>query len=265
MLERTDETDGRAYSRWITLTNALAGLFCASLNFVDSTRTISPTLSFRPGGHHPPGVVDNLHLFHGALPREPVCTENLTPFLKLLPCKGRAGISSLLDGHRLFDSQWQAMALDVRPVCDDQGECFVEMVQNVDMAVDVERSIRRNGTSRLFTEGVNVDSPIPRRRPLDQLRCDQSKPYASDDICFPIEEKSNTPFTIEAIFGRSIKGACPVSQVGDGQVHIQLMPSIGIEPPPTSMSNNQAHYVLTGTPHDILIDRRRTFRCSSLI
>lgn len=137
--------DRRAYSRWITLTNALAGLFCASLNFVDSTRTISPTLSFRPAGHHPHGIVENLHLFHGALPREPVCTENLTPFLKLLPCKGRAGISSLLDGHRLFDSQWQAMTLDVRPVCDGD-ECFVEMVQNVDMAIDVERSIRRNGT-----------------------------------------------------------------------------------------------------------------------
>src|ERR1700738_5033568 len=110
--------DHSAYSQWVTLTNALAGLFCASLNFVDSTRTVSPALSFRPSGHHPVGVVDSLHLFHGALPREPVCTENLTPFLKLLPCKGRAGISSLLDGHKLFDSQWQAMALDVRPVCE---------------------------------------------------------------------------------------------------------------------------------------------------
>lgn len=138
------DPDGRAYSRWVTLTNALAGLFCASLNFVDSTRTISPALSFTPSSHHPSGVLENLHLFHGALPREPVCTENLTPFLKLLPCKGRAGISSLLDGHRLFDSQWQAMALDVRPVCEGD-ECFVEMVQNADMVIDVERSIRRNG------------------------------------------------------------------------------------------------------------------------
>ena len=147
------EGNSRAYSRWITLTNALAGLFCASLNFVDSTRTISPALSFRPSGHHPTGIMKNLHLFHGALPREPVCTENLTPFLKLLPCKGRAGISSLLDGHILFDSQWQAMALDVRPVCNDEGDdnanCFVEMVQNVDMVIDVERSIRRNGTKIL--------------------------------------------------------------------------------------------------------------------
>jgi len=115
---------------------------------VDSTRTISPLLSFRPSGHHPHGIEENLHLFHGALPHEPVCTENLTPFLKLLPCKGRAGTSSLLDGHRLFDSQWQAMALDVRPVCEG-GQCFVEMVQNVDMVIDVGRSIRRNGIAPL--------------------------------------------------------------------------------------------------------------------
>jgi GPI-anchor transamidase subunit T len=111
---------------------------------VDSTRTISPALSLRPSGHHPDGFNESLHLFRGALPREPVCTENLTPFLKLLPCKGRAGISSLLDGHRLFDSQWQAMALDVRPVREGDSY-YVEMVQNVDMVIDVERSIRRNG------------------------------------------------------------------------------------------------------------------------
>ena len=136
--------DDRAYSRWVTLTNALAGLFCASLNFVDSTRTISPALAFRPDGHHPSNITDNLHLFHGALPREPVCTENLTPFLKLLPCKGTAGISSLLDGHKLFDSQWQAMALDVQPVC-NENDCFVEMVQNVDAVINIDRTLRRNG------------------------------------------------------------------------------------------------------------------------
>jgi GPI-anchor transamidase subunit T len=120
---------------------------------VDSTRTTSPSLSFRPSGDHPPGFTENSHLFRGALPREPVCTENLTPFLKLLPCKGRAGISSLLDGHRLFDSQWQAMALDVRPVIED-GVYYLEMVQNVDMVIDVERSIRRNGIIRSIA-GIN--------------------------------------------------------------------------------------------------------------
>jgi GPI-anchor transamidase subunit T len=227
------------------LTNALAGLFCASLNFVDSTRTISPALSFRPSGHHPQRIIPNLQLFHGALPHEPVCTENLTPFLKLLPCKGRAGISSLLDGHRLFDSQWQAMALDVRPFCEGD-ECYVEMVQNVDMVINIDRSMRSNGIVSIELQ-VDLDSPIPRPDPLDQLRCDQSKEYASPDVCFPVEHLSNSPFSIEEIFGRSISGACPVSQPGEvGQVHLKVFPDVEITPPPTISANDIAHYVLTG-------------------
>src|SRR6266536_4601331 len=77
----------RADGRWLTLTNALSGLFCASLNFIDSTRTTRPVMSFQPSGDHSNSTLSNLHLLHGTLPREGVCTENLTPFLKLLPCK----------------------------------------------------------------------------------------------------------------------------------------------------------------------------------
>ena len=87
-----------------------------------------------------------LHLLHGTLPGEVVCTENLTPFLKLLPCKGKAGISSLLDGHKLFDASWQTMSIDVRRRCfGDQLECVVEIEQTVDMVVDIDRSKRPRG------------------------------------------------------------------------------------------------------------------------
>ena len=77
-----------------------------------------------------------------------MCTENLTPFLKLLPCKGKAGIASLLDGHKLFDASWQSMAIDVRSVCPADGsECSIEMEQTVDMVLDVQRSKRPRGQS----------------------------------------------------------------------------------------------------------------------
>src|ERR1700709_169692 len=118
----------RADGRWLTLTNALSGLFCASLNFIDSTRTTRPVMSFQPAGYHPNSTIANLHLLHGTLPREVVCTENLTPFLKLLPCKGKAGISSLLDGHKLFDASWQSMSIDVRPKCSAESSgCQMEI------------------------------------------------------------------------------------------------------------------------------------------
>lgn len=141
----------RAFSRWITLNNALSGLFCASLNFIDSTRTTRPVETFEPTGDHTTTSLSKLHLLHGTLPREVVCTENLTPFLKLLPCKGKAGISSLLDGHKLFDASWQTMSIDVKPVCPPGGsECLVEMEQTVDMVLDIERSKRPRGKPRVL-------------------------------------------------------------------------------------------------------------------
>ena len=143
---RMDTNYHRAFERWITLNNALSGLFCASMNFIDSTRTTRPVMAFEPVGDHKNSLINNLHLLHGALPREVVCTENLTPFLKLLPCKGKAGIASLLDGHKLFDASWQTMSIDVRPICPkDEAECVVEIDQTVDMVLDIERSKRPRG------------------------------------------------------------------------------------------------------------------------
>lgn len=130
----------RAFAKWITLTQSLSGLFCASLNFVDSTRTTRPVVSFEPTGDH--HETEGLHLLHGTLPGEVVCTENLTPFLKLLPCKGKAGISTLFDGHKLFDAAWQSMSVDVRPICPTGDECLVQIEQTVDMVLDIERSKR---------------------------------------------------------------------------------------------------------------------------
>ncbi|PUU81748.1 GPI transamidase component PIG-T [Tuber borchii] len=193
--------DSEADARWTTLNNALSGLFCASLNFIDSTRTIRPVMSFQPAGHHSPERLERLHLLHGTLPREPVCTENLTPFLKLLPCKGKAGISSLLDGHRLFDAQWQSMSIDVKPVCEESGKCQLQMEQTVDMVLDVERSLGKK------------DSPVPKPPPIEQLSCDQEKPYAGGDSCFPLSGVTDLPWSLSEMFGRPVRGSCPLAVV----------------------------------------------------
>ncbi|KAI9771399.1 MAG: Subunit of the glycosylphosphatidylinositol transamidase complex-like protein [Geoglossum umbratile] len=158
-------------------------------------------MSFQPSGHHSNSTIPNLHLLHGTLPREPVCTENLTPFLKLLPCKGKAGISSLLDGHKLFDASWQSMAIDVRPVCPENGsECILEIDLTVDMVLDIERSKRHR------------DNPIPRPRPVEDLICDGSKPYAADDLCYPLDSAFDQPWSLSEVFGRPIKGSCPLTE-----------------------------------------------------
>lgn len=192
------ETDEESVEKWATLTQSLSGLFCASLNFVDSTRTARPVRSFSLEGDHR-GSADNLRLLHGILPGEVVCTENLTPFLKLLPCKGKAGIASLLDGHKLFDSSWQSMSIDVRPVCPaGVGDCYMELSQTIDMVLDIERAKRPR------------DSPIPRPLPAEKLECDESKPYHSHDTCYPKESTEEVGWSIEEVFGRKIPGACPL-------------------------------------------------------
>ncbi|KAL7785880.1 GPI transamidase component PIG-T [Trichoderma ceciliae] len=194
------ETDDEADEKWLTLTNALSGLFCASLNFIDGTRTIRPVVSFQPEGDHPNTTLENTRLLHGVLPHEVVCTENLTPFLKMLPCKGKAGIASLLDGHKLFDASFQSMAIDVRPICPSEGECVLQLEQTVDMVLDVDRSKRPH------------DNPIPRPPPGHDLICDTTKPYHQPgDSCFPVDHLRGQDWTLSQIFGRTMKGTCPLT------------------------------------------------------
>lgn len=189
-------SEDEAFAKWTTLTQSLSGLFCASLNFIDSTRTTKPVLSFQSAGT-PKEQSQNVHLLHGVLPGEVVCTENLTPFLKLLPCKGKAGISSLLDGHKVFDASWQSMSIDVRPKCPTGLEnCQMEISQTIDVVLDIERSKRPR------------DNPIPRPIPLEHLVCDETKAYHSQDTCYPRDMIDEMPWKLQDIFGRTMAGAC---------------------------------------------------------
>ncbi|KAI0429363.1 Gpi16 subunit [Xylaria sp. FL1042] len=192
------DTEEEADLKWLTLTNALSGLFCASLNFIDETRTTRPVMSFQPEGDHG-SALENMHLLHGVLPHEIVCTENLTPFLKLLPCKGKAGVSSLLDGHKLFDASWQSMAIDIRPICPQGQECVLQIEQTIDMVLDIERSRRPRG------------NPIPRPPPGHDLKCNVTKPYHSGDTCFPADFAEGEDWSLDRLFGKFLKGTCPLT------------------------------------------------------
>lgn len=75
---------------WKELTSALSGLLCASLNFIDASNSISPEISFRlTGVDDLQNQLNSTHLRYATLPREIVCTENLTPWKKLLPCDSK--------------------------------------------------------------------------------------------------------------------------------------------------------------------------------
>uniref|UniRef100_A0A673JUT7 GPI transamidase component PIG-T-like n=1 Tax=Sinocyclocheilus rhinocerous TaxID=307959 RepID=A0A673JUT7_9TELE len=103
---------------WKELTNVLSGIFCASLNFIDLTNTVQPSASFKPLGLG--NATDHRFLRYATLPREIVCTENLTPWKKLLPCGSKAGLSVLLKSEKLFHSSFHSQAVHIRPVCQDE-------------------------------------------------------------------------------------------------------------------------------------------------
>ncbi|KAI0047315.1 Gpi16 subunit, GPI transamidase component [Auriscalpium vulgare] len=118
--------------RWKAIQNAFAGLFCASLGGMDTQRTTSPTRAFPPTGAMP----HNARLRHATLPAENVCTENLTPFLKLLPCPAHAGIAALLAPHRVFDADWHGLGVHVRW----RAGVGVELVLTVQAVMDPVRT-----------------------------------------------------------------------------------------------------------------------------
>jgi GPI-anchor transamidase subunit T len=56
------------------------------------------------------------------------------------------------------------------------------------------------------------DNPIPRPVPYEELKCDTSKPYHSHDTCYPLDETGDPDWSLRQIFGRTIKGSCPLSE-----------------------------------------------------
>lgn len=63
--------------RWNKLAHSLSGLLGGSINLLSKAQTIVPQLTFGE---------QNGKLRFGVLPSEAICTENLTPWVKLLPC-----------------------------------------------------------------------------------------------------------------------------------------------------------------------------------
>ncbi|KAF5741274.1 GPI transamidase component PIG-T-like [Tripterygium wilfordii] len=88
---------------WKNLTHTLSGLFCASINFLESSASYSaPEWSFPPASGS---------LRYGTLPREAVCTENLTPWLKLLPCRDKDGLSALMHRPSIYKGFYHSQRL----------------------------------------------------------------------------------------------------------------------------------------------------------
>ncbi|XP_037500042.1 GPI transamidase component PIG-T [Rhipicephalus sanguineus] len=150
-------------SAWKNLTNALSGQLCASLNFVDDTVTVSPKRSFRPQGWV--RSANSSLLRYAALPRESVCTENLTPWKKLLPCSSKAGLATLLHALQLFTANYMSLGLDLKTVCQDENclHAILELQMSVSLVIDAvaaQNGYQTWSLSKLFGAGLKTSCPL---------------------------------------------------------------------------------------------------------
>ncbi|XP_046385866.1 GPI transamidase component PIG-T [Ischnura elegans] len=163
--EGTEDVDGQ----WKHLTGALSGLLCASLNFIGGPNSLSPEHSFPPTGVLEEAYVDgkpnSSYVRYATLPREVVCTENLTPWKKLLPCDTKKGLSTLLNAGHIYNTNYLSLGIHLRPICRDES-CLissVELVQTVSLVYDtaiVGTGSRDWSIRSLFGSGLAGPCPL---------------------------------------------------------------------------------------------------------
>jgi phosphatidylinositol glycan class T len=129
----TTTTPATFDSRWRNLQASLSGLFCASLNQMTSGFSSDPREVFpEQSSRHSAGAFR-----YATLPRESVCTENLSPFVKMLPCRNRRGLAGLLDPLKLYASTYHSIQVraDVKRGADGQVSGY-DLVQSVSVVLD---------------------------------------------------------------------------------------------------------------------------------
>ncbi|KAK9125274.1 hypothetical protein Scep_014120 [Stephania cephalantha] len=113
---------------------------------------------------------------YGALPREAVCTENLTPWLKLLPCRDKSGLASILDRPAIYRAFYHSQRL--RITSNEFGS------EGIEPGIDLEQTL------------TIVVQPDDQRT---------STSYSSGKMLQP-------DWSISSIFGRKISGTCVLAR-----------------------------------------------------
>ena len=150
------ESDEAADAGWANLTAMFGGQFCASLSALRETQVVvEPALVFRPWDGTDrvdrDAVASHNRRRLGSLPAEAVCTENLTPWLKLLPCRDRAGIASLLRSRSaVFGAEYVSFTARIQV----RGDVLA-LTQSATLVLDANR-VAKEGSYRLTALlGVN--------------------------------------------------------------------------------------------------------------
>ncbi|XP_061362720.1 uncharacterized protein LOC133306420 isoform X2 [Gastrolobium bilobum] len=162
---------------WKNLTHSLSGLFCSSINFLESSTSYSaPKWAFQ-------SALGSLR--YGTLPREAVCTENLTPWLKLLPCRDKAGLSALMDRPSIYRSFYHSQRLHLT-ISDAAAD-------GLNSGVILEQTLTVVLQPNIQSAGVN---------------------YVG-------ETKMQPSWSLSSIFGRKINGRCVLAKSSNVYLHVE--------------------------------------------
>lgn len=156
-------TDTQIDKQWKNLCDTLSGLLCASLSFIDQTNTLRPEFSFGPqySDSGASGKKTKRFVRYSSLPREIVCTENLTPWKKLLPCSNQDGLVSLLNSGHIHGTNYHSLGLHMRRLCDPNAiSCTshqLELKQTMNLVFDKQIiSENRDWSMRkMFGQGLS--------------------------------------------------------------------------------------------------------------
>uniref|UniRef100_A0A8C8JS23 GPI transamidase component PIG-T n=1 Tax=Oncorhynchus tshawytscha TaxID=74940 RepID=A0A8C8JS23_ONCTS len=112
-------------------------------------------------------VTDQRFLRSAVLPREIVCTENLTPWKKLLPCGAKTGLAVLMNSEKFFHSSFYSQALHITPVC--QVRCMYiqssdvswELRQTLNVVFDLHSSGQEWSLFKMFSRTLLLTEACP--------------------------------------------------------------------------------------------------------
>mmetsp|Transcript_146589 Transcript_146589/g.267262 ORF Transcript_146589/g.267262 Transcript_146589/m.267262 type:complete len:647 (+) Transcript_146589:89-2029(+) len=136
LLTATTESDDKEVvdKAWRFLISALSGTLCASFEGMDPGHVSMPFVMPMQLPWKEPGR----QLQFATLPYEPICTENLTPWLKLLPCGRKRGLASLIAPLAVAEAPLVSLSLTMAV---DRGAGHVELRTSLDVVLPLEARV----------------------------------------------------------------------------------------------------------------------------
>lgn len=125
------ENEDTVEKAWRFLISALSGSLCASFEGMDPRHNSLPWVVPMKLPWAEPGR----QLQFSTLPYEPVCTENLTPWLKLLPCGSRRGLAALFTPIDVAQAPLHSLSLAIAV---DRGAGRVELRTSLDVVLPLQ-------------------------------------------------------------------------------------------------------------------------------